>query len=225
MKQCSSCFNLLLLFFLPLSTIGGISEPTSLNVNYYEIVNPGKWYFIPKVLNPPWQLHILNQLVYNESTPHPAKIMMGQSTSKGPIIRLDLGFYRKFTLQVNINPENEDSQINQIPWYPNNETIIVLSDSYLSISDESMKLLKKPINEFRLDFLIFWAANHVLLNGKLHLQWGSHEKYVNPVLALIYNLYDGIQRISIVEFAVFVVILLLIYKGWMFLLQQLEEKR
>lgn len=224
MKQCSFCFTLLLLILLPLSSIGGFSASTSLKVNYYDIVNPGKWYFIPNKLNPPWRLSILNQLVYNESTLDPAKIMMGQSTLGGPNVCLDLGFYRKFVLQVNINPKNNDSQINQITWYPNNETIIILSDSYLSISDSSMKLLKKPINEFRLDFLIFWAANQVLLNGAFHLRWESYEKNVNPVLALIYNLYNGIQRISIVEFAIFVVILLLVYKGWMFFFKQLEKK-
>ncbi len=225
MKQCFSCVTLLFLILIPLSSIGGYSASTSLKVNYYDIINPGNWYYLPKGLNPPWQLYILNQLVYNESTPHPAKIMMGQSTSRGPNIRLDLGFYQKFVLQVNINPKNNDSQINQIPWSHNNETIIVLSNSYLSISDESMKLLKKPINEFRLDFLIFWAANKVLLNGELYVQWGRYEKHVNPVLALIYNLNNGIQRISIVEFVVFVVILLLIYKSWVFLLIKLEEKR
>ncbi|MFQ6125786.1 MAG: hypothetical protein ACE5R6_14455 [Candidatus Heimdallarchaeota archaeon] len=163
-------------------------------------------------------------MVYNESTPNPAKIMMGQNTLGGPNICLDLGFYRKFVLQVNVNPKNNDSQINQIPWDPNNETIIVLSNSYLSISDISMKLLKKPITEFRIDFLIFWAANQVLLNGAFHLRWESYEKHVNPFLTLFYNLYDGIQRTPLVEFAVFVVILLLVYNGWMFLLKQLEKK-
>ncbi|MFX0197051.1 MAG: hypothetical protein ACFFCW_13070, partial [Candidatus Hodarchaeota archaeon] len=89
MKQCSFCFTLLLLILLPLSSIGGFSASTSLKVNYYDIVNPGKWYFIPNKLNPPWRLSILNQLVYNESTLDPAKIMMGQSTLGGPNVCLD----------------------------------------------------------------------------------------------------------------------------------------
>lgn len=224
MKNYSSSLSLLFLIFLSLSYNGGFSEPISLKVYYYNIVNPGTWYFIPGGLNPPWQLIILNHLVYNKSTPHPAKIMLGQSTSRDQNICLDLGFYRKSPLQVIINPENDDSQISQISWSPNKETIIVLSNSYLSISDESMKHLKKPINEFRLDFLIFWAANQVLLNGTLHIHLDHYQISGNLVETIIYNLYSGIQRVSIVDFAVFAIILVLIYKGWMFLLKQLDGK-
>lgn len=224
MKHYSSGLSLLLLILLTLSSSENYSEPVSLKVNYYEIENPGTWYFIPGGLDPPWQLDILNQLVYNESTPHPAKIMMGENTPRGPIIRLDLGFYRGFILQVNTIPENDDSQISQIPWSAN-ASIIVLRQSYLSISDGSVKLFAKPFTEFRIDFLIFWSANQVLLNGTLYIQWRHHQITVNPLVALILNLSGAISRISVVDLTIFVVVLLITYKGWIFLLKQLKEKR
>jgi len=225
MKHYSLCFSSFLLIVLTLSSIGGFSEAAAMHVNYYDFVDPGKWYFIPGGLSPPWQLHIRNQLVYNESTLYPAKIMMGQNTSKGPSHRLDLGFFRNFILQVNLSPDNTDSQVSEIPWFANNATIITLSHSYLSISNESLKLLKRPFTEFRLDFLVFWSANQVLFGGQLYFHGRRPQVPSNPVSAFIYNLSGGISSIHAMDLALFVVALLTTYKGWIFLLKRLEGKR
>jgi len=218
-------FSIILLSFLALPAIGGFSESPTIQINYYDFLDPGRWYFIPGGISPPWQMSILNKLSYNESTQHPAKIVLGQNTSWGPSPRLDLGFYPDFILQVNSNPESIESQIVEIPWSATNETIITIRHSYLSISNESLKLFKQPFNEFRLDFLVFWSEFEVLNGEKLLLHWGSPTLPSNPISALFFNLSDGINSIRVTDLALFVVTLLITYKSWTILLKRLEGKR
>jgi len=72
MKYKSSNSTTFLLLFLIFSSTGGLAKPAGMQVNYYDFINPGKWYFIPGGLSPPWELRIWNQLTYNESSPYPA---------------------------------------------------------------------------------------------------------------------------------------------------------
>jgi len=149
---------------------------------------------------------------------------MGQNSSSGPILRLDLGFFPKFILQVQMDPETAESRVTEIPWSVTNTTIVTLDNSFLSISNETLKLLKTPITDFRLDFFVFWATNKVLTGGELYIRSGRPSVPSNPILALIYNISRGISNIRVVDFVLIVIVVLITYKGWIKLLEHLEGK-